>query len=1373
MKKNWTVVLFLLFSIHSFGQESQFTVEYITIQNGLSDNDVNTIIKGKTGFMWFGTNDGISRFDGYRIKNFKPSNEFLIITDLLQTNDGLLWCASSNGLHCFDPETEQFIASLKPDNNNPESLPSNSISGIVEGRDNTLWVSTDNGLCHISNINRQQLKKSNIKIKVFNTSNSSIPSNELSTILLDKNNILWIGSLDPFLFTFNTKNQLFKKIPISVFPKPRVGLSIFNTLYNDNNVLWIGTIGAGLVKLDKETYDIKIMTRGSDFDLSHEDIYGIQIDSEGNLWTGTWNGIDKINALNGTLNNKDISHYNWDHPLFNENLENRISTLYWDNSGVMWVGTFGGGVVKINISNTNYKRYKFDSRFEVKSIIEDNDGYLWITMYHGGIKKSIQKTSKPTNFTFKNFKKEQPNSSINSNVILCSAKDLDGTIWFGSNQSTLYKVNKSGTPFGKLVITPVNEPNWKGEINKLCIDTKGDFWIATNNGLVYYNTLLKNFHVIKSSPLDKYSLNHDNIKSVFEDSKGNIWVGTRFGVNKLINQTGTTFKFNNFNDIYIPDELLYNKEVWSIYEDKNANLWFGYRGGLGELNSFTGEIQIYNTTHGLPNNFVSCITEDDHKNLWIGTNSGITKFNIITKTFENYYIANNNRAAYKDSFGNLYFGNNNGFLSFHPDNIKKNTIIPPVIISDLRINNKSINIDENINKQTILKKSVQHTNHITLNYLNQNFALEFTSLSFPFQEFNNYSYKLEGFQKDWNFVNSRSRVVSFNNLTPGNYTFMVKAANNDGVWNEEPKKLSITIEPAWWNTFWARSLFFIGIFSILILAYYLRIRQIHKKQEQASIKLKHQHNLKIAKLEKKKEKELSEIKSKFFTNLSHEIRTPLTLIISPLQDLLNASNLPSKLKKELKPIEINANRLLKLVNQLLDFRKIVTEKMKLKISEENINIQVKNVFKAFNPLAKSNNIKYKFTTEKKPFNMWFDVNNIEIVITNLLSNAFKFTPKNGRISISINEITLDGIKYCRIVITNSGKGISKKDQRHLFERYYQMADSNANFKGSGIGLSIVKEIIDLHKGKISLVSSIGKETSFKILLPVNKEIHPSDFIINSQEIKDKQNIISESQIEVITSNQSIKNETILIVEDNSEILNYIKSIFIMEYNILEASNGQEGFKIATKHLPNLIISDIMMPIMDGINMCQKLKRNSKTSYIPVILLTAKAHTTNKIEGLKIGADDYITKPFESHILKAKVDSFIENRKKLKDFFEKKITLEPTDVGLESHEEKFLKSAIDLIEQNLMNPLFSVDFLAENLNMSQATLYRKVKNFTNLSISQFIRSIRIKRAAQLLKLNDYSIGEIANMVGFSDAGYFRKCFVKQFNVNPSQYPKEEG
>jgi len=1341
-------------------------VEYLTIQNGLSDNTINAIIKDNTGFVWFATNNGICRYDGYTIKNYSPDNNYLFVQDMIQTKDGLIWCATTNGLFCFDPIYEKFLSNQF--HSNSKRFIEGNIKSIISDDSGGLWLATSNGLCHVLNIERKDIATTPITLVTYNKRNSNIPSEILTTLIKDNNSRIWIGSWDHSLFSFNTKTNTFKQI--QSFLNEQVKSASIQTLHIKDSTLWIGTIKEGIIKMNLENYTYDYIQNKESNILSHHDIYGVTHDSFGHLWIGTWNGIDRVNTKDNTLDFNTIDHYTWDHPYFNENLENRISTLYWDPTGVIWVGTFGGGVVKINIHKNIYKRYKFDSYFEVNSFMEDANGYIWTSMYHGGIKKTQEPTAEKNNFTFTSYNKSKKESGLNTDIILSIAKDSLGTLWFGSNKSSLYKYNTLKNSFTEHKITIKNNPNWNGAIRDICIDHNGDFWLASDKGLLFYQPKLSKFSLVSTSKNN--ALNNNEIKTIYKDSNHNIWIGTAYGLNKLTQKNDTTIAFQKFNDIDLSNTQLYNKEVWSIYEDNKQELWIGYRGGLGHLNKNTNKIKIFNTKDGLANNFVSCITEDNEHNIWIGTDSGISKFDPSNNQFENLHIANNNRSAYKDSYGNLYFGNNNGFVTFNPKNIHKDSIVPTVIISDLIINNKPVKINSKVNGQVILTESMHYTHQLTLAHPNHNFALEFNSLSFPFQEFNKYAYKLEEVQQSWKSVDARSRVVVFQDLKPGSYTFLIKASNNDGVWNETPTKLLITLVPAWWQTWYARLFFIIGFIGILGLLYYLRIQRIYVIENRKAEKLKLEHRLKVAKFEKNKETELSEMKSKFFTNLSHELRTPLTLILSPLQHIMSLDTTPDNFKKLVSPIEKNTIKLLKLVNQLLDFRKIVTNKMELRISKYDIQIFLKDIYQAFTPLAKQQNIEYIFSCKDDYQPMWFDLKNMEIVVSNLLQNAFKFTPKDGKITITLSFESKNNRTFCCIEIKDTGKGISKKDQIRLFERYYQVEKNNSQVPGSGIGLSLVKEIIDLHQGEIQVESNLNKGTSFKVIIPTCKEQYDNFIVIpphktthNNLETK----LLPQKKNTRKTSTN--KETTILIVEDNQELLEFMNLIFQDDYNILLANNGEQAYLMLNKTLPDIIISDIMMPIMDGITLCKKLKSNPKTSYIPFILLTAKTNSSDQIEALKTGADDFITKPFDSQILKIKIESYVKTRKQLKAFFGKTITLDPSKIELKSHEETFLLDAIKIIEDNLTSNTFNVKTYASQLNMSQATLYRKIKMYTDLSIQQFIRSIKLKRAAQLILLNQFSISQVSEMVGFTDNAYFRKIFTEQFELTPSQYQKE--
>lgn len=1383
MKLVLTIFFALLFTATVFSQPSKITVEYITTQNGLSNNDVNCILKDQTGFMWFGTNDGLTRYDGYQLKNFRPANEFLHILDLHETPDRLLWCASNIGLYCFDLETENFIAIFKAIGDSANTIPANRISGIATGSNSSLWLTTYNGLCHLENISRSDLEHSGTKITIYNTGNSALRSNVLTAIENDENGTLWLGTADKLLQNFDPIANRSLSLPSFIVNAEQRTITRINNLFNVDNTIWAGTMGGGIIRLNKTTnmFDVIARNETGKNSLSHDDVYGIQMDRWKKVWVGTWDGIDRIHAFSGSPGISKIDNFDKNHPYFNDNLENRISSVFYDDSGVIWLGTFGGGVVKVNLLTSFYQRIEFDSRIEVKAFLEDMDGYLWISTYHGGIKRTNQKTGTTENFSFTNYTKEG-SSSLQSNIILCTARDVKGNLWLGSHESALYFYDYKLQQFKAIKIRPENDKNWEGSINALCFDTDSFLWIGTNNGLILYDLVLNKFHRITPDNSEQQSLNNLIIQSILKDSKGDIWIGTGWGVNKLIYREGNTFHFKRFNDIDMPSEKLPASEVRAIYEDKQQRLWFGYlEGGIGLLDEADETIKFYNTRNGLCNDFVACITEDNNGNLWLGTNSGISQFNPDTETFKNYFIANNNRAAFKDSHGNIYFGNNNGFLYFNPDSIHSNQYETPVVISNIKVRNMPVAINEKINGQVVLTKAIQYTKQIKLNYLNNDFSLDLVALSYLSQDLNKYSYILEGLHEHWNEVDARSRTITYNNLKPGHYTFRVRASNNDGVWSSKEHALEIIVLPPWWNTGWFISALLIATMTIIMVAFRLRIKYILTKQQELRTKAELENKLKIAHIEKQKEKELSEVKTKFFTNISHEFRTPLTLIISPLKELIESEQVPKEIKKQLKPIQKNSTKLLTLINQLLDLRKIDTNKMVMNVAKTNINSFTKAIFKSFKPLALRNNIDYTFIPLEKSAMLWFDEDKMETVISNLLSNAFKFTPPKGTISVKINSTEKDDKKHIAIVVSDSGIGIPKKQQKYIFDRFYQIKENTETGKsGTGIGLSLVHELVKLHNGEVLVESAPSKGTAFTIMLPTGKAHFNSSQVVFKKSGDNAVSINQEVDIDnsMITSGQiekdlaaTPKKGVLVIVEDNLEILAYTKNIFLEDYRVFTATNGKEGLRLVKQHLPDLVISDIMMPVMDGIELCKTIKTSEDSCHIPVVLLSAKVTDMDITKGLETGADDYVLKPFTSLVLKAKVDSIIKRRTELKEYYSRKISLEPTNIEIEPREEKFLKDAIEFIETNLTSPEFNVNMLAEYLNMSQATLYRKIKTLTNHSISDFIRSIRLKRAAQFISSKEYSILEVTDMVGFSDQAYFRKCFSKQFGVNPSEYQKD--
>jgi signal transduction histidine kinase/DNA-binding response OmpR family regulator len=825
------------------------------------------------------------------------------------------------------------------------------------------------------------------------------------------------------------------------------------------------------------------------------------------------------------------------------------------------------------------------------------------------------------------------------------------------------------------------------------------------------------------------------------------------------------------------------------------------------LNKFDRETEQfihYTEKDGLPNDVINGILEDMQGNLWLSTNNGLSKFDPETTSFRNYDVNDGlqsnqfNHGAYcRNTNGEMFFGGTNGFNAFHPDSIKDNPYIPNIVITDFQIFNESVvinNIDvpESKNEYS-LPKHISTLEEIELTYKENAFSFEFAALDYRSPQKNRYAYMMEGFENDWNYTNSKRRFVTYTNLDPGSYVFKVKGTNNDQIWNEEGTSIKIIITPPWWKTTWA--------YSAYVLLFFLTLYSL-RKYDMKRQRLK--HDLELEHIHAEKLEELNRIKSRFFANISHEFRTPLTLITGPVKQML-LGEFRGNLKEQYRMILRNGHRLLRLVNQLLDFSRLESGGMKLQVALINVIKYIKGLVLSFSSLAERNKITLKFDSEVESIMGYFDRDKLEKIISNLLSNAFKFTPKQGKIEVRIrvhkafsdkinntfltdHNVSLQqspfkilNSDFVNITISNTGPGIPQDQMNKIFDRFYQVDDSvTRRQEGSGIGLALTKELVEIHHGKIDLqCSRTGQSTltTFTVSLPLTKdhfkpeEIIQESILENTKELKaeeiDKVIVEREESGETLLT-QKKSAPTLLIVEDNPDVTSYIRSFMEKDYRIVDASNGEVGFKKAIDKVPDLIISDVMMPEKDGFELCQKLKSDQRTSHIPVILLTAKADMDSKIEGLEYGADDYIAKPFEDKELQIRSNNLIEQRRQLRDHFRKELVFNPAKITVNSIDEQFLDKVNKHIEQHMDDMEYTVEKLSYDIGMSRQHLNRKLHSLTDHSARDFIRSMRLRRAAQLLQKRNDMITQIAYQVGFNNLSYFTKCFRKQFGQSPSQY-----
>ena len=1037
-----------------------------------------------------------------------------------------------------------------------------------------------------------------------------------------------------------------------------------------------------------------------------------------------------------------------------------IRSVFIDKKGSLWVGTYYGGVNHLDENYNRFINFKYSplgnslSGDVVSSFAEDENGNLWIGTEGGGLNFYDKKRKE-----FKSYKYQagQNNTLSGNNVkqLLLDGKQL----WIGTFQAGLNLFDIKTDKFRHYKNDPKNENSLSNNNVYGLRKEGGKLWILTYGGGLNILDLQENkFYHFRHHTNDSTSLSSDLARVFLETEEKQIWIGTERGLNKVFkNSDGYPKRF----EVYLPDQKIY-----SLQKDSRKNIWIGtLSNGLYCLNPQDGHLEHYSISDGLPGNTVFGILEAGEEELWLSTNNGLSRFNPKEKSFSNFNYSNglendeyNFNAYYKNRSGDLLFGGINGFTQFNPKTIRPNKFIPPVVFTELRQNNKAVRI---FDKNSCLKKSINEAQAIVFKYNEANFSLSFAALDYFSPENNRYKFMLEGLDRDWNYTVGKTEAT-YTIQREGEYIFRLYGANSDGLWNPAERQLKITVLPPPWRTWWAYLIYL----AIIAATIYALIRFIHLR-----------HKLQLEQIAKQQQEELHEVKLRFFTNITHEFRTPLTLILGPLKELIAKEKHSENVNKQLSLIERNAQRLLNLVNQVLTFRKLAADHEPMKIVNGNIVLFLKEIFLPFQETANLRSINYSFRAETPEINAWYDPDKLEKVFFNLLSNAFKFTSDGGNIKMDISQNN----QFIEIRVKDDGIGIDPSLRERIFRRFYERSNAERPaIKGTGIGLAISKQMVELHKGKIFIENNKPSGgATFVVQIQKGKAHFKKSEIIEGiaeqEKIADYKSLIVPQQIITETAPAKKQKPTtgsplLLIVEDNPEVSNYIQQIFADDYRLITAENGLEGLQKTKKELPDLIISDVMMPEMDGITFCGKLKTDIEISHIPIILLTARTASLFKIEGLKTGADDYITKPFNPEELRLRVRNVIQARKETRDKFARVLNLDPKEISITSADEHFLENALVSVENNIGNYQFNVMQLAGDLAVSRALLFTKLKALTGQTPNNFIKTIRLKRAAQLLKTQKLNISEVAYKVGFKDPKYFRKCFREQFDRLPSDFTK---
>lgn len=1312
---------FVMFSV--FAQNLHF--KELSVKDGLVSNMVHTTIQDSDGFMWFGTEDGLSRYDGYSFLNFfqSPTDTLSLsnnlVLSLAEDKNKHLWIGTHQGLNMLDLETYKVTRFNKFFKSNLGSFTIESL--YVD--DDVLWIGTDNSGLYRLDINTYKVKH----YSHVPQNKNSISSNTINSFVKDPNRGLLIATsngLDVFNDTNETFNHILKDINVSNLQ-----------IQSDGNVLLgLHSEAAYYLKL-KDDFEFEKVQLPID---SSEKEVNVFCDSEDNLWIS----VRDFGLI--YVDNKTQKSYRL---LFDKNnlsgiSSNTITDIFEDAFGNIWISSFDAGLnildkkrkEFIHIKDNHLPNGLLNNR--VRAIYQDSDEEIWIgTKVNGDLSKFNRDS-----LIFNHYQSNSLNpTSLSSDFVFCITEDKPGYLWVG----TLDGLNLFNKNTGDFTIYKHQENNANSlssnSVNALLKDKDTLFIGTVTSGLDIYNTSSKIFSHYKKTG-ESNQLSDDRIKVVYKDKRDNIWIGTINGLNLFDVKTGT---FKQFLNNPLDSNSISENYILSIYEDEHKNLWIGTSLGINLMDRETGVFKAYTTKDGLAGNSVRGILEDDEGNLWLSTNNGLSKFNVKKKEFKNYNIYDGLQSNEFSPFvfcettnGEMLFGGNYGFNLFHPDKILDNQIVPKVLITEFKISNKPVNFDE---EDSPLTKHITKTKQIELTYKQSVFSFEFVALNYSTPEKSEYAYMMQGFDEDWNYIGNK-REANYTNLNSGEYIFKVKASNNDGYWNEEGASIKITILPPPWKTWWAYTIYIILIFVLL-----WRFR----------------HNA-IKRNNQKKQRELNALKLNFFGNVSHEFRTPLTLILGPLEKLLNKKNNPEE-EKHLLLISRHAKRLLGLVNQLLDFQKIGSGELQVNFSSGDLVLFVKEIFNEFIELSDDKNINLEFESEIKVCQANFDFDKTEKILFNLLSNAFKFTKGSGKISL---KLSLKKQKKAVVIkVKDTGVGIPKNQLNTIFKRFYQVDDSAlSNNQGTGIGLALTKEYVELLGGDISVESTLGEGTCFTVEIPLNMLGDIEMGLSKSKTITNVNSAIFQDEL----PNYNSKTPLVLLVEDNVDLRSFLKNSLQKTFKILEASNGEEGLKKALKHVPDIIVSDIMMPKMDGNVFCSSVKSDKRISHIPVILLTAQVSKENEMIGFKHGADQYITKPFNMDVLESRIESMLIQRQKLQSIFSKKIEVSPSEITITSVDEKLIQKALSLVEDNISNTKYSVDELSNSLEISRGHLYRKIVSITGRSPSEFIKSIKLKRGAQLLMSSKLTVSEIAYQVGFSNPKYFSKCFKIEFKVLPSEF-----
>ncbi|WP_353719162.1 two-component regulator propeller domain-containing protein [Dyadobacter sp. 676] len=1348
---------------HAAGEATGRVLRY-SIRDGLSFGVVNSITQDKDGLMWFATGDGVSRFDGTAFKNFKydqgdphslPGN---YVKSIICDANGTIWVSSRDGIGEFVPAAQRFNR-YKPSQN--KSGAGDDVSDISQGSRDRLWLAL-NGSGFASFDTR------NHRFTFYNQ--QTLPglfTNSVLNVFEDSQGMLWLGSRDSGVEVWKP-GAAGKLVRAGIGPDG-VPSARINAIYEDHlRNVWIASSRGLILYKRKEGrfYDLHIDT------FHNSDIYlSVIEDHQENLLIGVQDGgLYRLRLSQMASRTPDALVFEQVRDKDSKGITQRsVQSLYIDIDRNIWLGTYGEGAYLISAIPEKFRKFEqktIDARAEsylrYYGMCADRDGNLWIGTDGEGIYKTTASGE-----ILKHYAAGPRAGQLPDGAVIAAHRDRQDRLWFGTYSKGLVRYDPATDSFKRYAHEP-SDPRSLGrnDVRVIYQDKRKNIWVGTNGGGI--GLLDERTGKFRNFVPSNSSINANDVRAIAEDKYGNLWIGTYGGGLNYLNTR--TMQFVSWFNAPGKEPYLSNRIIFSLYMDPLDRLWIGSEGnGLLLFDTRAKNVRFFDEKRGLASNVINAIQPEGTGKVWVSTNKGLSRIDSQTGLIENFDTShglqggqfNPGSALFNAKSGMMSFGGTEGWNLFDPGQVSASRYQPKVMISGMRIFGK----DREGNRSVSLYEYLGKARRFSIKPDQPVFTIDYTALNYAYPELTRYAYMLEGLDKDWNYVGNE-RSASYRYLPSGNYEFKVKVANQDGVWFDDYASLPIRVMPPWYQSWWAYMLYLLTVG--LVLYYYQQYKLGQEKMK---------YEVQLAHLETRQQMELNEKKLSFFTNVSHEFRTPLTLIINPIREMIQAGNADGSTHI----IYRNAKRLLSLVDQLLLFRKADQQTDQLKPAVHNLPQLVTEVFQCFLHQAEQKHIRYELALPDSEVEVVCDWEKIEIAIFNLISNALKFTPEHG--TVRVNVLDLDA--RAGIVVSDTGRGIPADAGEDIFKVFHQYADRRFAAKGGfGIGLYLAKTFVEQHFGELKYESELDRGTTFHVMLWKN---HP-ELASNAKDSETRGSVLLEELSEAVMPGNaavvpgwqaglldmkapSSESHTMLVVDDDPEIRQYLGAIFSGKYKMFEAGSGEDGLELVRRHLPDIVISDVMMGGTSGIELCRQMKLDMALSHIPVILLTASTSQDVRLKGIEGGADDYIGKPFDKDILVARVASILRNRNDLQRYFYNEITLRTSDFKISAEYKEFLDSCIRIVENHITDPAFNVKVLASEIGMSHSALYNRIKSISGQSATSFVRFIRLRKAAQLLITTDITISETAFSVGINDIRYFREHFQKLFGMKPSDYVKK--